>query len=502
MKNADLRKWWILFSLTFGILAVSLDMTILNVALPTLAADLVASTGQLQWFANSYNLVLAAALLPAGLLGDRYGRKKMLLFALALFGAASVGCAVADSSDMLIVMRAFLGLGSAFLIPLSMSILPVLFEGAERAKAMTLWAMANMLGIPLGPIVGGWLLKHYEWGSVFYINLPLVAIALFAVSALMPESRSSERPRIDLFGIVCSSVGLTALSFGIIRGGEEGWGDTTSIFTIVAGALGLALFAIWQRRSKHPLIDLSLFRMPGFTWGAILATLVSCAMFGLLFVLPQFFQAISGSDSLDTGLRLLPLIGGLIVGAKIADALNKKIGLKVTAAIGFAFLSAGLAIGAATDTGSGYGFVVIWVIIAGLGLGLALPTAMSAALDVLTAERSGVGSALIMALRQVGGVIGVALLGAALNDAYIRGLNLDGLPGDIASKIERSVTSGIAVATKLNANDLLNNVRHSFVNGMSSLLWICGGIALLGAILALAFLPRRMSSSSNSDIAL
>jgi EmrB/QacA subfamily drug resistance transporter len=485
------RKWWVLGALSFGLLAVGLDMTVLNVALPTLAVDLHASTGQLQWFANAYNLVLAAALLPAGMLGDRYGRKKFLLLALVLFGAASLGCAYADTSEMLIVMRAALGLGAAFLIPLSMSALPVLFAEKERTKATTIWASANMLGIPLGPIVGGWLLKHYAWGSVFLINLPFVAVALIAVTALMPESRSADRPRLDPIGIATSSAGLAGVTYGVTRIGEQGWEDAPAWIALGAGLLILAAFVLWQKRTSHPLIDLSLFGSMRFTWGALLATLANFAIFGLLFALPQFLQAVGNVDTFGTGLRLLPLIGGLIVGAKASDRLISVIGSKLNAAAGFAVIAAGLLIGTATDAQSGYGYVAVWISVTGVGLGLALPTTMDAALGVLSAERSGVGSALIMALRQVGGVIGVAILGSTLNYNYRHGLHLDGLPDAVAGTVRQSVTAGVAVARKLHSQPLLDTVVHAFVHGMATMLWVCGGIAILGTFLTLIFLPRH-----------
>jgi len=491
MKSKESRKWWVLGALSFCLLAVGFDLTILNVALPTLSIELQASTSNLQWFANSYNLVLAAVLLPAGMLGDRFGRKKMLLGALVLFGLASAGCAYSDSAEMLIVMRAILGIGAAFLIPLSMSVLPVLFEGTERTKAMMMWAVANMLGIPLGPILGGWLLKHYWWGSVFLVNIPLIIIGLIAVATLMPESRSSSARPIDLSGIVLSSFGLTSVTFGIIRGGEQGWGDNITIVALIVGFFILTGFVMWQRRARHPLIDLSLFRSSHFTWGSILATLVSFALFGLLFVMPLFFQAVAGNDAFRTGLNLLPLIGGLIVGARAANMLLPKIGAKYNAALGFAFIAAGLFIGTATSVNSNYGYAAMWFAVTGLGLGLALPTTMDAALGALSAERSGVGSALIMAMRQVGGAIGIAILGAVLNSSYRYRLDLSGLSDSAAEAVKQSVSSGVAVAKKAGSQELLISVQGAFVHGMEMMLWVCGGIAVVGILLTLTFLPRQ-----------
>ncbi|QWU17986.1 drug resistance transporter, EmrB/QacA subfamily [Paenibacillus sophorae] len=500
MAHSEKSKWWVLFSLTFGLLAVGLDMTVLNVALPTLATDMQASTSQLQWILDSYNLVLAAMLLPAGMLGDRYGRKKLLLLSLVVFGGASAACAFSSTPAMLIGMRALLGLGAAFLIPLSMSVLPVLFTEAERTKAMMIWAMANMLGIPLGPILGGWLLNHYSWGSVFLINLPLIAIALVAVGLLMPESRSEKRLRLDIPGILSSSLGLTCVTYGVIRAGEHGWGDKGALGALLAGLLIVAGFLIWQRRTQHPLIDLSLFRSSSFTWGTILATSVSFAMFGLLFVMPQYFQAVNGADALGTGLRLLPMIGGLLIGAKIADAIINRLGAKYIASLGFAIMAGSLILGTATSLDSSYAFAALWISIAGLGLGFALPTAMDLAISKLSAERSGVGSALVMAMRQVGGAIGVALLGAALNSVYRGKLVLGNLSGEVANTVKQSVSAGVAVADRLGSPEMLAMIRSAFVQGMDQMLWICGGIALVSSLLALLFLPSRTAVKEMTEL--
>ncbi|WP_239614313.1 DHA2 family efflux MFS transporter permease subunit [Cohnella mopanensis] len=490
MLNSNSRKWWVLGALSFGLLAVSLDLTILNVALPTLASDLDASTSSLQWIVDSYTLVLAALLLPAGMLGDRFGRKKFLLAALVVFGVASVGCAFSDSSMTLIAMRCFLGLGAAFIMPLSMAVLPVLFEGAERTKAMMLWTMANMFGIPLGPILGGWLLKHYDWGSVFLINLPFAAVAIIAVAWLLPESRSAVRTSFDGTGIVTSSLGLIGITYGVIRAGEHGWSDPLALGAIVIGFLLVLSFVLWQRRTSHPLIDLTLFRSARFTWGAVLATIATFAIFGLLFATPLYFQIIQGADSLSTGLRLLPLIGGLIVGAKIAQSLISGSGAKVIAAIGFGVIAVGLVIGAMTGVDSGYGYAAIWITITGFGLGMVMPTSMDAALGELSAERSGIGSALIMVMRQVGGAFGVALLGTALNSTYRSQLDLGGVSDSVAETVRQSVVMGSMIADRMSSDSLRLTVHQSFVQGMDILLIICGGFAIAGLVLTILFLPR------------
>jgi DHA2 family multidrug resistance protein-like MFS transporter len=497
----DTRRWWGLAALALSGLVVGLDLTVLNVALPTLARDLHASTGDLQWFANAYNLVLAAALLPAGLLGDRYGRKRMLLGALAMFGVASLACAYAPSVGALIGARALLGLGAAFLIPMAMSMLSVLFTAEERLRALTIWITANAIGIPLGPIVGGLLLDTYWWGSVFLINVPVVLAASVAVAVLLPESRSSRRPRLDVPGVVASSAGLVALTYGVVEAGEKSWGDPHAVVPIVVGVAALAVFVAWQRRldrrpDGQPLVDLALFRSASFTWGTILATMVTFAMFGLMFTMPQFFQAVNGVNALGTGLRLLPIIAGMLVGARTAGRLAPQAGAKAMVAAGFALLAAGLILGATTKVETGYGFAATWFAVVGLGLGFAMPSAMDAALGVLPAERSGVGSAVIQAVRQVGGAIGVAVLGTVLNAAYRSGVDVSGLPAPAAEAVRKSVSGGVAVAQQLGSAPLVASVQESFAHAMDVMLWVCGGIAVVGIVLALAFLPRRSDGAT------
>jgi EmrB/QacA subfamily drug resistance transporter len=498
--SADRRRWWALAALSLVSLVIGLDLMVLNVALPDLATDLKAATSDLQWFANAYSLVLAAALLPAGLLGDRYGRKKMLVAALGLFGVASLACAYCTNVGELVAARALLGLGAAFLMPLAMSMLTVLFEPGERARAMTMWITANSVGLPLGPIVGGALLDHFWWGSVFLINVPVVAIALVAAVTLLPESRSKVRPGIDVLGVASSSLGLVALTYGVIRAGDAGWSNPTALLWIATGAVLLSGFVAWQRHLRRkpggqPLIDVTLFASRGFLWGTVLATLATFALFGIFFAMPQFFQAVDGDNALGTGLRLLPVIGGLLVGARSADPLIRKIGSRIVIASGFVLFTIGLTMGASTHADSSYGWVATWFAIIGLGMGFALPASMNAALGALTKERSGVGSALIQAVRQMGGAIGVAILGTVLNSVYRSHVDVSNLPAQAAESVKRGVTTGVGVAGKLGSPTLLHSVHAAFSQAMDSMLYVCAAITALGVLVGLIFLPRRAQSA-------
>ncbi|GAA0565750.1 DHA2 family efflux MFS transporter permease subunit [Paractinoplanes ferrugineus] len=478
-------RWFALAALALSTLAIGLDTTILSVALPTLSRDLHASTGDLQWFTNSYLLVLAAALLPAGMLGDRFGRKKLLLGALVVFGAASAACAWAASTGDLIAARAVLGLGAAVIMPLSGSVLTVLFEDRERSRALSIWLTASALGIPLGPLLGGWLLDNFWWGSVFLINVPLIAIALLAVTLWVPESHGDRTRRLDLLGVVLSATGLVALTYGIIEAGDRGWSDPRSLSTMIAGVALLGGFVFWQRTARTPLIDLQLFEKKQFTGGAVLATLASFGMLGLMFSLPQFYSAVQGQDAFGSGLRLLPVIGGLLVGARTAEKLAARLGSRTVIAGGLALMAAAMLVGAGTSATSGYGFIAAWITLAGIGLGFVLPPSMDAALGALTAERSGIGNGLLQAMRQVGGAIGVAVLGTVLNGAY-----RDALPASAGAARE-----SVAIGIRTGDAGTLEAVRAAFTHGMDVSLVVAASVAAAGVVLALLMLPGRVARS-------
>jgi MFS transporter, DHA2 family, multidrug resistance protein len=496
------RRWWALFAIAASVLVVGLDLTVLNLALPTMAVSLHASTGDLQWIVDAYSLVLAALILPAGLLGDRYGRKRVLLIALVLFGASSLAAAYASSTGELIAARAVLGIGAAAIFPLALSVLPVLFAPEERQRAVAAIAGASMLSFPIGPIVGGYLLSHFWWGSVFLINVPIVVIAVTAVVLLLPESRSARRPSIDLQGLVVSTVGLLALTYGFIKAGQDGWSDTAAVALIAVGVVVLALLPVVERRilnrGGQPLADLQLFGSAGFRWGTILATLVSFAMFGLLFALPQYFQDIRGASPLGSGLRLLPMIAGMLVGMVAGTRLKAP---RITITTGYLLMAAAMALGALTTLSSSTGYTLGWVALAGLGLGLVMPSAMSIALGALSAERSGAGSALLTAMRQVGSTIGVAVLGTVISNSYSNGVAgaATGLPAQAAAAVRSSVGAGVRVAGKLGSASLLDTIRTAFVHGMDLMLWTCGGIAVACALLAVVALRTRTGGASAGD---
>jgi MFS transporter, DHA2 family, multidrug resistance protein len=494
------RKWWALAGLTLGVLAVGLDATVLSVALPTLAVSFHASATDLQWFVSSYTLALAVGLLPGGLLGDRFGRKKVMLITLTVFGFGSLACAYSPDAGAFIAARTLLGLSAGFMIPLVLSVITVMFTDEERPKAVSVWAAANFIALPIGPILGGWLLSNYWWGWVFLLNVPVVVIGLIAVATLVPESRAARRPGLDPVGIAASCGGLAALVYGFIAAGQYGWSSGTAIAAMLAGVLVLAGFAAWELRltrtpGGQPLVDLGLFRSARFTWGTILQAFGIFAMFGLLFAAPQFFQAILGVNAMGSGVRLLPLMAGLAVGAGLADQVAKRVTAKLTTALGFAILTAGLVLGATMTAASGTGFIATWSAIAGLGFGLSLATAAATALVDLPKANAGIGSAVMQAVQKAGAPLSAAVLGSVLASTYHSHLHLANLPAATASAVRSSVFAGLAVAHKLGSPALADAVRSAFVHGIDVMLWVSAGLAVAGVILALAFLPWRGTSA-------
>jgi DHA2 family multidrug resistance protein-like MFS transporter len=488
------RRWWALGALALAVLAVGVDGTVLSVALPTLSKALRASESDLQWFSSGYFLVLAAAMLPAGLLGDRYGRRKVLLISSALFGVGSAACAYSTSVSEFMAARVLVGVAGAGLIVMALSVLTVLFNKEERPKAVGIMSAATFVAFPIGPILGGWLLTNYWWGWVFLINLPIVVAALVVVVAMVPESRAPERPGLDLVGVVASAAGLVILTYGLIQAGQDGWGSVQALTLMVGGVAVLVGFFAWERRltrrpGGQPLLDLTLFGSASFTWGVILSMFPIVAMLGILFTMPQFFQGVLGTTAMESGLRLLPLVGGLVLGAVPAARVVRLAGAKVAVTAGFVLLALGLFLGSTMSVGSSGLFVAVWMAVAGLGTGIAMATTMSAALVEVSEEKSGVGSGVMQVVNKTGGPLGIAILGSVLSAGYLARLDLGGLPPAAAAAVRQSVFGGVAVAHQLHSLPLITSVHRAFVHGMDLALLVSAGIALAGAVLTVVFLP-------------
>jgi DHA2 family multidrug resistance protein-like MFS transporter len=499
------RRWWALGAVFLTILCVGIDSTVLSVALPTLARSLHASEPDLQWFSSGYFLVLAAAMLPAGLLGDRYGHKRVFLISLALFATGSAACAFSTTVDEFMAARVLLGLAGAGVIVMSISSLTVLFSRQERPKAVGILGAGNFLAMPIGPILGGWLLTNFWWGWVFLVNVPVALVGLVAASVLLPEFRAPERPALDLPGVAASILGLVAVTYGLIRAGEDGWGNPGALLVIVVGIAILAGFLAWERRlTRRPgaqaLLDMTLFSSASFTWGAIFAAMSFLSLIGVLFAMPQYFQGVLGTTAMGSGLRLLPLVAGVLIGAVPAAEIAKLVGAKIAVAAGFGLLVVGLCLGAGTSADSSGVFVGVWMAVVGAGMGLALATSTSAALVELSPDRSGVGTGVVEAIDEIGGPLGIAIVGSVISAGYLAHLNLSRLSGPAASAVRQSVFRGVGVAEQLHLPSLLTSVRAAFVHGMDTALLVSAGIALAGAVLSLLYLPKTNASTNTHHV--
>ena len=490
------HRWLALGAIALALMAIGLDATVLSLALATLSKSLGASEAELQWFVTSYTLALAAAMLPSGLLGDRYGRRRVLLAALAMFGLMSIACAYSTTPLEFIAARAILGIAGAAAIVMSLSVITVLFDEAERPRAMGVWAAGNFLSMPIGPIVGGYLLAHVWWGWVFLMNVPVIAVGIAAVVAFVPDSRSERRPSIDFLGLALSSGGLAALMYGLVEAGDNGWGSAAAMEFTLLGVATLGAFVLWEawltaRPTGEPLIDLRLFRSRTFSWGVLLTAVGVFGMFGVLFTIPQYLQAVSGLDAQGTGLRFLPLIFGMVCAALPADRVVARVGPKLTVTAGLGIIAAAMLAGSQMTATSGDGFIALWTFFVGFGSGIGLATAASLAMVELSAERSGVGAALLQAVVKLGPAFGATILGSVLNATYQARVPVAGLPAGAADAVKQSVFGGLAVAQQLGSADMLAGVRTAFVAGMDDATRAAAIIAAVAAVIAFAVMPLR-----------
>ncbi|MHC5258646.1 DHA2 family efflux MFS transporter permease subunit [Streptomyces sp. UC4497] len=488
-SRPDPRRWWALGALVASMLVLGFDMTILNVALPTIAGDLGATTGQQQWMADAYIVVFAALMLPAGLLGDRFGRRRMLIGGLGVFLAASVVGAFAGDVGWVIAARALMGVGGAFVMPLAMSVIPSLFARDEQTKAIGAISAASALGMPLGPIIGGWLLDHFWWGSVFVLNVPMVAIGITACLFLLPESRDPAAPKVDLVSTVLTALGLGTLIYAIIEGPEKGWSSAVVLGGFLASVVLIGALVLRERRVARPMLDLSLLSHRGFLTNTLAATLGMFIMAGMLFLLPQYLQAVLGIDSLGTGLRMVPMMGGMLVAARLAQPLVAKFGARAVICVALVVLAFAAFLGARTTVDSGYGFTALWLSIAGIGIAFAMIPAMGGAMGALAKDQAGRGSGLLSTVRQTGSALGVALVGALVSGAYAGRLATAGLPDAAADVARDSVIGAHVVAGKLGDRALAASADGAFVHGMDLALVVIGIVALAAALLTAVLLP-------------
>jgi EmrB/QacA subfamily drug resistance transporter len=492
----DPRRWWGLAVLCLSLLTISVDNTILNVALPTLARELNAGASELQWIVDAYMLVFAGLLLTAGSLGDRFGRRRALTAGLVTFGVGSLLAALASGSSELIAARALMGVGGALIMPSTLSILTATFPRRELGKAIGIWSGFAGLGIAIGPVSGGWLLDHFAWNSVFLVNLPIVVVALLAGRALLRESSDPAAPPLDPRGFALSSSGLAALVWAIIEAPSRGWTDGLVLAAFATAALTLVAFVRWELRAPHPMLEVALFRNRRFSASSIAISLAFFALFGLIFFLTQYMQGVLGYDALGAGLRALPVAAGMIVGAPLSTRLTGALGTKVVVASGLTIVAAGLLVLTQAEAGSGYGIVAAAEVLLGFGMGTAMAPATEAIMGSLPIAKASVGAAVNDATRTTGGALGVAVLGSLLSSGYRGGMDhaVTGLPHAAAAAAQDSLAGGLHVAAQLGGPagaQLAHAAQDAFVSGMHTALVAGAVVALAGAIVAARWLPAR-----------
>ncbi|MBX6357181.1 MAG: MFS transporter, partial [Micromonosporaceae bacterium] len=415
------RRWGILAVLVVSLLVVVLDNTVLNVALRTLADPvhgLGATQSELEWAINSYTLVFAGLLFSFGVLGDRFGRKRFLTVGLALFGLASLASAYAQNPGQLIGARALMGIGAAAIMPATLSIISNVFDPRERARAIGMWAGAVGLGAAIGPIVGGALLERFWWGSVFLINVPVVVLGLALIAALVPESRDPKPGRIDVVGVLLSVVGLVGLTYGIINGGEHGFGRPVVWAAILGGTAVLAGFVAWERRVEFPSLDVKLFGNPRFSAAAGVIGLVFFAGLGVFFFTSFYLQLVRGYSPLETGMLFLPFAAAQLVFAPLSSAAVKRYGAKAVSAAGMGLNVVALAAFVVVSADTPVWVLALLFAVQGTGMANVIPPATESIMSTLPREKAGVGSAVSNTVRQVAGALGIAVLGSVLAGVY------------------------------------------------------------------------------------
>jgi EmrB/QacA subfamily drug resistance transporter len=473
------RRWYTLGVLCLSLLVIVVDSTIVNVALPTFARELHASTSGLQWIVDAYTLTFAALLLLAGAIADRYGRHYALAAGLAIFAAGSLAAAFTHTTAELIAARAVMGIGGAFIMPATLSIIMSVFTNpAERTKAIGLWSAVSGLGVAIGPVAGGWLLAHFSWDSIFLVNLPIVAVALAAGRWLVPASRAPRSGRLDLTGAVLSVAAFTVLTYTIIEAPSNGWLSATTL-GLAAGTIALlAAFVAREARSDHPMLPLHLFRNPRFTGAGVTITVLFFALSGVVFLNSQILQIVLGYSPLAAGVRALPSAAALAVFSPVGASLAKRFGTLAPVALGLTAVTGGLALYATASAASGYGHYIMAMVIVCAGIGLAMSAATSASMAELPPAMAGVGSAVNDTTRNMGSVLGVAVMGSIA--ASVFGSRMaHGTASSVGAAVSAAHQAGGAYGATL-----LHEAASAFVSGADRAVLAGAIVTLAGLVIA------------------
>ncbi|MDX6336643.1 MAG: hypothetical protein QOG05_3983 [Streptosporangiaceae bacterium] len=497
------RRRQILLVLCLSLLVVVVDNTILNTALPTLARVLHAGTSSLQWITDAYTLCFAALLVPAGALGDRYGRRASLVGGLAVFAIGSAAAAFASGTGTLIAARVVMGLGAAFVMPATLSILNSVFPPRERPQAIAAWSAVAGVGIVIGPTLGGLLLSHFWWGSVFLINVPLVALALAGVLLTVPETAEPGHHRLDYAGTLMIAGALFLIVDAIIEAPTRGWTGMFTLAEAAAGLAGLGLFTWWELRITDPLIDLRVFAVRAFSAAAASVTVIFFTLFGSLFLLTQYLQLVHGYSPLSAGVRALPFAIAMAAVSPVSTVLAARLGSRVIIPAGIALMGAGLLDLSTAGVHTSYPPLAVAVAIMGAGMGLVMAPASTTIMSTVPAHQAGAGSAVNDTIREVGGALGIAIVGSLAENVYRTKLGSALVTAHLPQPVTHLATSSVAAADAVGrqlggaAGSQLTAAAHTaFTSAMATGMRISAVVALAAAVGAAFALPARRLRST------
>jgi EmrB/QacA subfamily drug resistance transporter len=503
------QRWVILAILSLSLFLVVVDNTIVNVALPTVSRDLNAGTGDLQWIVDAYSLVFAGLLLASGSLGDRFGRKVVLQLGLVIFASCSVLAAFSSSTGQLIAARAAMGFGAALVFPATLAILTNVFtDPTERAKAIGIWSAVSGIAVALGPITGGFLLRHFWWGSVFLVNLPIVAVTIVSGYLLLPESRDPHAGRFDPLGFVLSIATIGLLVYTVIEAPRRGWLSPATLVGFGVAAALLLGFVAWEHRHPDPMLDVHLFMNPRFSAASASVSLAFFALFGFIFLVTQYFQFLRGYSALSAGVHTLPFAVAAGVMAPIGARFALRFGTRIAVAGGLAAMSVGLWWAATLNGSTAYwGPVAASMILIGGGLTLTTAPATASILGALPPEKAGVGSAVNDTTRELGGTLGVAIVGSVFASLYgpriVDALTGHHLPASVISTAKESLGTAKIVAThapEAVRPIIVHAANQGFLQGFAAGTRVAAGAAVLGVVVALVALPARERATDDRDL--
>jgi EmrB/QacA subfamily drug resistance transporter len=494
------RRWILLGIMCLSLVMVVMSVAGLNVALPSMQRSLDASASELQWIVDSYALVFAALLLFAGALGDRFGRKRALMVGLVVFGTGSVISGIGTGAGQIIVGRVITGIGAAFVMPATLSLISTIFPPEERAKAIAIWAGFAGGGAALGPIVSGALLNHFWWGSALLVNAPVIAVTLFMVVVFSPTSKDPNATPLDPFGAVLSLIGLGTLVYGIIEGPDKGWTSPLVLAAFAISAVGIFAFFAWERRSDHPMLPLELFGDRRMSVGSGVVTAAFFIMFGLFFLFTLYLQFVRAYSPLSAGLATLPLALALVAVAPRSAAIAAKSGSGRVIAAGFVFVAAGFGVLATISPTTPYVVLAVALVLLGAGMSLTAAPATASIMSGVPHEKAGVGSAVNDTTREVGGALGIAILGSIASALYRSSVDLKSLdlPPGAAKAARESIGAAYVVAAQVpNGKDLVTHAATSFTNAFD----VVAVVGLVVSLIAAAVVVKVFSRQSELDAA-